>query len=148
MTSPATLPTKPGRAHRRRPAGASGHHRGAVAAAVVLAIVGGCVAAVRPRRVVVGGDSMRPTLHPGDRLLVLRYRRPRPGDVVALRDPRHPTRLLVKRVVRVLGHTLAVEGDNARESTDSRVFGPVPRWQVLGIAVRRYAPAHRAGPVR
>src|SRR6266576_3136785 len=42
------------------------------------------------RRVAVHGDSMRPGLEPGDRLLVTAWPgwRPRPGDVVAVVDPR------------------------------------------------------------
>src|SRR5205807_5623378 len=50
------------------------------------------------RRVAVQGDSMRPALEPGDRLLVLRLLRPRPGDVVAVVDPRDGERVMVKRV--------------------------------------------------
>jgi signal peptidase I len=53
------------------------------------------------RRVEVEGDSMRPTLLAGDRLLVLRRRRARPGHLVVLADPRQESRLLVKRVAAV-----------------------------------------------
>ena len=87
----------------------------------------------------VAGGSMRPALEAGDRLLVVRRRRYRPGDIVAVRDPRQPTRVVVKRV--------AVDGGDPDASTDSRTFGPVPRAAVLGRAVYRYAPADRAGRV-
>jgi nickel-type superoxide dismutase maturation protease len=90
---------------------------------------------------------MLPTLAPGDRLLVARPTRLRPGQIVALRDPHHPRRLLVKRVSSVLGDTVTVHGDNLAASTDSRVFGPVERGQVLGAVLRRYGPVGRAGPV-
>lgn len=95
------------------------------------------------RRVAVEGDSMRPTLVPGDRVLAVRGRRARPGALVVVRDPRSAARLLVKRVVEVgpRGHVLA--GDNRAASTDSRAFGPVP--SVWGRAVFRYFPAERAG---
>src|ERR1700689_3371314 len=53
---------------------------------------------VRPRRLVVSGTSMLPTLRPGDRLLVARIGRPRPDDLVVIRDPRLPSRLLCKAV--------------------------------------------------
>jgi nickel-type superoxide dismutase maturation protease len=93
------------------------------------------------RRVVVEGESMRPALRPGDRLLVLRLgRRLRVGDVIALRDPRLPERVLVKRVAEVRADGgLVVLGDNPAASTDSRVFGPVPRHLVLGRCVWRHA---------
>jgi len=112
-----------------------------------LALVSGAVV-VRPRRVVVEGWSMEPTLTPGDRLLVLRSRSVHAGDVVAVRDPREPGRVLVKRVSAVLEDGVVLRGDNPEASTDSRSFGPVPSSSVLGRVVRRYAPAWRAGPVR
>lgn len=90
---------------------------------------------------------MRPSLVPGDRLVVLRAGRPRPGHVVALDDPRHPGRVLVKRVVAVhAGGAVTVRGDNPAASTDSRDFGTAA--SVRGRALYRYHPAHRVGPVR
>jgi len=71
---------------------------------------------------------------------------------VALRDPRDPTRLLVKRVIGLPGDEVLcnpgdlsktvevkrgmmwIEGDNLDHSIDSRVFGPVPQGLVLGRA--------------
>src|SRR5438874_3203235 len=44
----------------------------------------------RATRIEVSGDSMRPTLVPGDRVIVRRTTRPLPGHVVALADPRDP----------------------------------------------------------
>ena len=88
---------------------------------------------------------MRPTLEPGDRLLLVRRRSYRPGAVVALSDPRDG-RLLVKRVVEVAADgRLVVAGDDPAASTDSRSFGPVPVALVRGQAVRRYGPPGRAG---
>jgi nickel-type superoxide dismutase maturation protease len=100
----------------------------------------------RPRRIVVHGSSMLPTLLPGDRILVLRARHLRVGDVVAVSDPRMPERLLIKRVVSVdeLNANVMVAGDNPDASTDSTTFGPVARGAVVGRAVYRYAPSARA----
>src|SRR4051794_22306333 len=75
-------------------------------------------------RVEVVGDSMTPALEPGDRLLLI-SKRPRVGDVVAVRDPRASDRVLVKRVSAIDGGDVAVVGDNLDASTDSRMFGPV-----------------------
>ena len=90
---------------------------------------------------------MRPALEPGDRLLIVRVRRPRPGQVVAVADPRHPARLVVKRVADVSGAGLVVLGDNAPASTDSRHFGPVAPGRVRGRAVYRYWPESSRGPL-
>ncbi len=95
-------------------------------------------------RLEVDGDSMRPSLEPGDRLLVVRAP-VRPGDLVAFPDPRRPERTLVKRVSACGRDGLTVRGDNAGASTDSRTFGPVPRSRVLGRAVYRYFPDSRRG---
>lgn len=99
-------------------------------------------------RVVVSGNSMRPGLHPGDRLLVVPVLRIHEGRVVAVSDPRRPGRVLVKRVHSVRGGLVEVRGDNALESTDSRHFGGLPRTSVIGLAVYRYSPAGRSGRLR
>jgi nickel-type superoxide dismutase maturation protease len=111
---------------------------GAASVAAVL------VVGLRPvRRLEVVGPSMRPTLEEGDRLLVVRRGRARPGDLVVVPDPRRADRLVVKRVVKASASGLTVRGDNPSASTDSRDFGPVPAASVRGRVVWRYAPPHR-----
>lgn len=96
------------------------------------------------RRVEVHGDSMLPTLQPGDRLLVFRTGRARPDRVVVVRDPRRPGRSLVKRVSQVQDGKAFVVGDNPRSSTASAVFGTV---DIEGRVLYRYHPEHRRGRV-
>jgi mitochondrial inner membrane protease subunit 1 len=121
--------------------------------ALTLAVAVIVAAATSVRRIEVAGTSMSPALEPGDRLLVVgtvwtRFLWPRPGDVVAVRDPRHPGRTLVKRVAAIdrARATIDVLGDAREASTDSRHFGPLPRSSVVGRAVYRYAPPARKGP--
>lgn len=90
---------------------------------------------------------MAPTLDAGDRLLVVRTRRPQPGDVAVVPDPRAPSRLVVKRVLAASAAGVTLQGDNAAASTDSRTFGPVPEATVRGRAVYRYHPADRRGRI-
>ena len=91
----------------------------------------------------VTGESMTPALTAGERVLVNRaaywLRRPRAGDVVVVRDPRAPQRLLIKRIDGPASHDQwSVLGDNARASTDSRTFGPVRRELLVGKVLSRY----------
>jgi len=109
----------------------------------------GVAAAVAARRwldvVEVRGNSMAPTLVPGDRLLVerlsYRLRAPRVGDVVLAADPRTPRRELVKRVALINGEAVTLIGDNRSASTDSLAFGEVSRGAIAWRVVVRYARA-------
>ncbi|HEY5476107.1 MAG TPA: nickel-type superoxide dismutase maturation protease [Tepidiformaceae bacterium] len=116
----------------------------------VLAEIAAAIAWLKWRysRYAVAGASMEPALHAGDYVVVDRKafarRLPRPGDVVLAADPREPSRTLVKRVTWVDLHgQLWLEGDNPRESTDSRVFGRVPPRGLVGRVVFRYWPLLR-----
>lgn len=101
----------------------------------------------------VRGDSMAPTLLPGDRLLVesrsYQHRAPRPGEVVLAADPRETERELIKRVAAVDEESYAVDlrGDAPDASTDSREFGAVPLASIRWRAAFRYWPPERAGPL-
>jgi nickel-type superoxide dismutase maturation protease len=88
---------------------------------------------------------MRPTLEPGDRLLLTRTRRVRPGDLVAVLDPRFNRRTVVKRVAAVSASGLTVLGDNSGASTDSRIFGTVRSDALRGRVLYRYFPPLRRG---
>jgi nickel-type superoxide dismutase maturation protease len=89
---------------------------------------------------------MEPALRAGDWLIVMTLTGlPRVGDIVLARDPREPERLVLKRVAAVRDGTFELLGDHPGESTDSRVFGRVPRNDILGRAIFRYAPLSRVG---
>jgi phage repressor protein C with HTH and peptisase S24 domain len=94
----------------------------------------------------VDGESMRPTLSPGEWLLALRDRgEPRRDQIRVFRDPTKSTRWLVKRVGDVHpsshGSIFEARSDNpgARYAADSHDFGPVRAagsyrvvWRVSG----------------
>jgi nickel-type superoxide dismutase maturation protease len=100
----------------------------------------------------IEGESMRPSLVPGDWVIAdrgaSRDYRPRAGDVVLASDPRNRERTLVKRVDHVdLHNQVWLAGDNPPASTDSRTFGAVPLDAVVGRVRWRYWPIGRLSTV-
>ena len=92
----------------------------------------------------VRGRSMEPTLHEGDRLLVLYGVRPRLGRLALVRLPDDdrgvPRPLAVKRVTRPAPDGADgwwVERDNPREGVDSWLVGAIPTRDVRGVVVLR-----------
>jgi phage repressor protein C with HTH and peptisase S24 domain len=79
----------------------------------------------------VAGESMMPTLLPGQLLVGLRWRQPQIGDIVVLRLDRS----YVKRLTRREGLSWWVEGDNQDHSHDSRAFGAVSASTLEAIIV-------------
>ncbi len=135
---------------------------------------------------VVSGNSMYPTFHNGEYLIVNEltkytgtYDR---GDVVILRYPNDPSKYFIKRVIGLPGETVTIQngsvsitsptqktplvltetyvknpkidsssrtldgdeffvmGDNRAQSSDSRIWGPVPRRLMDGKAYLRLFP--------
>jgi hypothetical protein len=107
-----------------------------------LAAVGVPLGVVLTRRfgvVAVSGDSMRPTLRPGDACLVDYGARIEPDAVVVARLPGRG--LGVKRAAlhdSVDGWFL--QSDDPLNGTDSATFGFVPDGEVLGRVLLRYWP--------
>ncbi len=63
---------------------------------------------------------MEPALHDDDLVLGWKWFRPQAGQIVIVRTLERP---LIKRIVRIEGQQIWVEGDNASASTDSRQLG-------------------------
>lgn len=94
---------------------------------------------------VVRGRSMLPTLHDGDRLLVLHGARPRTGRLAVVRLPDGV--VAVKRVVRREADGWWVERDNPREGVDSWTVGAIaPDDVVAYVLLRVWPPARRRRP--
>ncbi len=136
--------------------------------AVVLAGAGLLLTlAVRRARLepmLVEGDSMRPTLVPGQRIAVAPLTGPPPrGALVVLRRPATEAQVegehieVVKRVAALPGERVwlagaetvlaadeyLVLGDNPARSTDGRSFGPVHSEDFVGMVRFAYWPPHR-----
>lgn len=84
----------------------------------------------------IQGKSMIPTLSPGQDILSFNWayigRKPKIGEVIVLN---YQGKDMVKRVTKVEGEEIFVEGDNQDWSTDSRSFGTVSMDQIVGKVV-------------
>ncbi|KAG7595115.1 LexA/Signal peptidase-like superfamily [Arabidopsis thaliana x Arabidopsis arenosa] len=123
----------------------------------------------------VHGPSMLPTLNlTGDVILAEhlshRFGKIGLGDVVLVRSPRDPNRMVTKRILGLEGDRLTfsadplvgdasvsvlvpkghvwIQGDNLYASTDSRHFGPIPYSLIEGKALLRVWPPEYFGSLR
>ncbi|MBI2314994.1 S26 family signal peptidase [Candidatus Daviesbacteria bacterium] len=87
-------------------------------------------------RFTVEGISMLPTLKPGQDILCFKrqcvFFQPKVGDMVVIRKN---GKEMVKRISKITKTGYFVEGDNKKESTDSRDFGPVSKLEIVGKVV-------------
>ena len=113
-----------------------------------------------PWRVEVAEDSMRPTLEPGDWLLVdpTIHVWPKRGSIVVIEEPDSDV-LAIKRVVARPGDVIRTTegpirlgrgeawllGDDRAVSHDSRSYGPVGLDRLVARAWFRYGPRGRTG---
>lgn len=88
---------------------------------------------------------MFPLLEPGDEVLVdpraYWQSPPQPGEIVVAQHPYKGDLKIIKRVVAVADNgRIHLRGDNPdpAESSDSRIFGPLPRSLILGRVTSRF----------
>lgn len=77
----------------------------------------------------VRGESMAPTLAPGDYILVTKARVIRSGFVVLVDHPKYG--VIVKRVTAVSDRSVTLQGDGL-ESTSAEALGEIALANVLG----------------
>jgi len=81
---------------------------------------------------------MQPAFNNNDLVLVNKlsylFKNPELNDVVAIKNPAldKEKRYIIKRVVKIKKNKYFVEGDNKKESTDSRSFGWIGRENIIG----------------
>jgi hypothetical protein len=77
---------------------------------------------------------MLPTYRPNDTLLGWTWFTPGVGQVVVLS---HAERPLIKRITKIDGTMIWVEGDNKSDSIDSRNFGFISRSKLKSHIIAR-----------
>ncbi|PSO50750.1 MAG: nickel-type superoxide dismutase maturation protease [Cyanobacteria bacterium SW_9_44_58] len=96
------------------------------------------------KRFRVKGNSMLPLLKPQEEVLIDPKidpnQLPKAGDIVVAKHPKQENLQVIKRVISVSEDgSLFLEGDNLKESTDSRVFGTVKLEQIVGRVTCRFS---------
>lgn len=90
-----------------------------VYAVVVVAIISGFFLRIE----MVSGDSMNPTLHEGDRLLVQQcFYQPQIGDVVICNQPNFSGKPFVKRIIAMGGQTVDIDFFSGIVSVDGEML--------------------------
>jgi signal peptidase I len=133
-------------------------------ACVVIAVVAAGYFLLDARSYTLTAASMEPTLHcarpaplcrasTADRVVALKYVlvSPARGDLVVFHAPIKaraacglmPGVILIKRITRIVNGRYFLRGDNAGASCDSRVWGTVPRGNLIGRVVATYWPLGR-----
>ena len=78
---------------------------------------------------------MEPTLSEGDVVLISSlpyiFKNPKVGDVIILKRQKY----IIKRIIKEDRGKFFVEGDNKKESTDSKNFGWISRKEILGKVI-------------
>ena len=81
----------------------------------------------------VSGNSMLPTLKPGQLILVRQwFVRPKQGQIVVVR---HNGLDKIKRIKELAGGKVYIVGDNSVQSTDSRSFGWITANQIKAVVL-------------
>jgi len=79
------------------------------------------------------GHSMEPQIKTGETILASGipywFKTPKINDIVAFEEKGD---VLIKRIVRIAGDRYFIQGDNKKDSLDSRKFGFISRKQILG----------------
>lgn len=85
-------------------------------------------------RVLVKGDSMWPTLTEGDEIFIDETGLPIVDSIVVFKHPLK-SEICIKRVVRIEGERLFVQGDNPDplSSEDSHNFGTIASASIMGV---------------
>jgi signal peptidase I len=133
-------------------------------ACVVVAVIAAGYFLLDARSYKLTAASMEPTLHcahpaplcrasTADRVVALKYVlvSPARGDLVVFHAPTRaraacglmPGAILIKRITRIVKGRYFLRGDNAGASCDSRVWGTVPRGNLIGRVVATYWPLGR-----
>jgi len=90
------------------------------------------------RRFKIKNQSMVPYLHEHDEVITIPYflLKPKTGDVIVFKHIVPPF-IFCKRIKKIVGDGVWVEGENKKISIDSRKFGFVDKKNIIGKVVMK-----------
>ena len=88
----------------------------------------------------VQGESMAPSYHSGDLVLIRKARKVKRNNIVIAHRPDQEDLLIIKRVITITNNGYWLQGDNPEFSDDSRLFGEVSKELIKGIVLFKYWP--------
>ncbi len=88
----------------------------------------------------VSGHSMEPVIKNNDIIFVsfvpYLFKNPQINDIVAFENKKGE--ILVKRITKIYNKRIFVEGDNKKDSLDSRQFGLISKKEILGKVIYKF----------
>jgi nickel-type superoxide dismutase maturation protease len=88
----------------------------------------------------VQGESMAPSYHSGDLVLIRKSRKAKRNNIAIAHRPDKEDLLIIKRVITITNNGYWLQGDNSEYSDDSRLFGEVPKELIKGVVLFKYWP--------
>lgn len=82
------------------------------------------------------GHSMEPEIRSGQKVIVSNlpyfFKKPKVNDIVAVE---YKKEVLIKRITRLNSNEVFIQGDNQKDSLDSKRFGFINRNKILGKVI-------------
>lgn len=78
---------------------------------------------------------MQPSYKNGDLVIVWKYGKVRPGNVIVFKKN---ALTMIKRVQKIENNRYYVRGDNYQESSDSEAFGTIQKSKIIGKVILKY----------
>lgn len=86
----------------------------------------------------IAGHSMMPTLHDGQQILVSKipyfFTSPKINDIIVFKKE---SDVYIKRIKKIKYGGYFVQGDNNKDSYDSKVFGYISKHDIMGKVIKK-----------
>lgn len=88
----------------------------------------------------IQGHSMEPLIQDGNTVLVSSifylFKNPKVNDIIAFKNA--AGKVLIKRITKKENGSFFIEGDNKKDSLDSKNFGMISKAKILGKVIYKF----------